>query len=296
MATTIKESFRIYASNLNVSNRQETIVSNCRKNVVSKISAKLSLHTEQPSRLIGSYDRDTLTRYLRQGDVDVMIVLHYGKNKSWDNKDGVQKALRRFRDILKEAYPKTDVGIDRNCVTMELSEFRLDVVPAFRWKEGYYSIPDTYRGAWLPTDPTRFAEMVTRINKNMGGTFVPLIKMVKGWNRELPKPLRGFHIECMMVDHYKTYTKPYTYDSTLNVFFSNLPGYLSGASYDPVNGDRVDLYLDNGGLGYDRKRLVKQAQDAANLASEAFSDGESYPSVAIGEWKELFGEFFPAYG
>ena len=296
MATTIIESFKQFASNVNISDRQETVVSNCRTNVVSKIKDKLSLHPDQQSKLIGSYDRDTLIRYLKEGDVDVMVVLHYQKNENWYNNDGVDKSLNRFRSILSEAYPKTECGVDRNCVTMKLTEFRLDVVPAFIFNDGSYRIPDTYRGKWIITNPVEFAEEITRINKNMNGDFIPLIKMVKAWNREYINQLRGFHIECMMVNHYKNYAQSYTKDSMLKVFFSNLPSYINAASYDPISGDRVDLYLDNNSIGNNRTTFVNRANNAASLSAEAFQDSENYPATAIGEWKALLGEFFPAYG
>lgn len=296
MATTVKESFSQFATNLNITNRQENVVSTCRTNVVKTIGEKVSLHTDQPSILIGSYDRDTITRYLKDGDVDVMVVLHYGKNKEWDNKDGVRKALDRFKAILADAYPNTSCSIDRNCVIMKLSEFRLDVVPAFRFTEGHYTIPDTYRGAWLKTDPAAFSQEVTRINKVMGGDFVPLIKMIKGWNQQFNTPLRGFHLECIMVNRYKSYTQSYTFDSMVKVFFSELSSYLRGATYDPITGDQVDLYLDNDSLGYNRQISLDRATKAAALSEEAYNDGAKYPSVAINEWKKLMGEFFPAYG
>jgi hypothetical protein len=296
MATTVKESFKQFATNLNITDRQETVVSNCRKNVVEKIGNKISLHPDQSSKLIGSYDRDTIIRYLKDGDVDVMMVLHYGNNKDWDTDDGAAKALNRFKEILKDAYPDTECNVDRNCVTMKLSQFRLDVVPAFKFNDGSYTIPDTHRGKWLKTNPVKFADEVTRINKNMNSIFVPLVKMLKGWNKTLSKPLRGFHLECMLINHYKNYTQDYSYESTLNVFFSKLPSYLSAASYDPISGDQVDLYLDNKSLGYNREDFVKRATKAAALAKEAHEDCEKYPSVAIGEWKDLLGEFFPAYG
>lgn len=295
MATTIKESFHQFSRNLNISDRQESRVSICRTNVVKKIGDKISLYTNQPSKLIGSYDRDTLTRYLIERDVDVMVVLHYGNNKNWNNADGVQKVLNRFKTILNEAYPKTVCLIDRNCVTMKLSQFSLDVVPAFKFKSGFYTIPDTYRRKWLRTDPVRFASEITRINKNMNGSFIPLIKMIKGWNREFKNQLRSFHLECMLINHYKKYTKFYTYDSMLNIFFSKLPLYLDAATYDPISGDRVDFYLDNKSLGNKREVFVERAKEAASLAKEAFNDSENYPEVSITEWKELFGEFFPAY-
>ena len=79
--------------------------------------------------------------------------------------------------------------------------------------------------------------------KNMNGSFIPLIKMVKAWNRHQNNILRGFHIECLMQSHYKKYAQDYTYHSTLKVFFNALGNYLSSPAYDPITGDRVDYYL-----------------------------------------------------
>lgn len=270
MALTIKESFRQFSRNLNITDRQGVLVSSRRKNVVDNLKAKLTLHSSQPSKLIGSYDRDTLTKYLSEGDVDVMVVLHYKENEHWDNKEGVEKSLNRFKRILEDAYPNTACSIDRNCVTMKFSEFKLDVVPAFRYTTGDYKIPDTYRKQWLNADPVAFADEITRINKNMDGDFIPLIKMVKGWDRNFSKKLRGFHIECMMLKHYKNYQQSYTYDSMLKNFFSKLPGYLNSASYDPITGDRVDLYLDNSSLGYKRETLVNRAKRRLKIQKRHF--------------------------
>jgi hypothetical protein len=297
MALTVKESFRQFASNLNITDNQGILVSLRRKKVVDAIEKKLYLHTSQPSRLIGSYDRDTHIKYLSEGDIDVMIVLHYGKhNEAWDNKEGVTKVLNRFKTILEESYPKITCSVDRNCVVMKFSEFKLDVVPAFRFTDGDHKIPDTYRGAWLRTSPVKFSKEVTRINKNMDGDFIPLIKMVKGWNRNYTKQLRGFHIECLMLKHYKNYDKSYTFDSMLNVFFSKLPSYLKSPSYDPITSDRVDLYLDNSGLGYKRENFINRAKKISIETEEAFEDRDKYPILAIKKWKEILGEFFPAYG
>jgi hypothetical protein len=296
MATTIEQSFKEYQSNLEIKDRQVALVSDRRKNVVSALAKKLQLHAESPSLLIGSYDRNTLTRYLAEGDVDVMVVLNYGTHKEWDTAEGTVKALDRFRDILEGAYPDTKKRRDRNCITMQFSEFRLDVVPAFKFDDGSFEIPDTVRSAWLHTDPINFADKITAVNKAMDGSFIPLIKMVKGWNRNVGWLIRSFHLECIMYERYKGYVQGYTYSSMLRSFFEELPGYLSVATYDPVTFDRVDGYLDNHATVTLRQIAKEKAQKAAAASREAYDDQEKYPSVAIEEWKALLGEFFPAYG
>jgi Second Messenger Oligonucleotide or Dinucleotide Synthetase domain len=294
VATTIKQAFDEYASNLELRSRQVTLVSERRTNVVRALRQSLSLHPEE-SKVIGSWDRHTLTRYLSEGDVDVMVILSYSDNKQWDNSGGTIKALNRFRDILDIAYPDTPKRRDRNCITMQFSEFRLDVVPAFSNKDGYYEIPDSVRRRWVKTDPFTFAEKITNVNTAMEGTFVPLIKMVKGWNREVGWPIRSFHLECLLYHHYRSYAQSYSYSSTMNVFFSKLSGYLGSRCYDPVQGDQVDSYLDEGGTRT-RAGAIRKARAAATKAAEAYNDQEKYPAVAIDEWKDLLGEFFPAYG
>lgn len=292
MATTIKESFVQYASRLEITERQETIVGNCRTNVVKSIKNRLTLHGDE-SCVIGSWDRNTLIRYLKEGDVDVMVILNYGKNSHWDNAQGTILALNKFYSILKTSYPDTEMVVDENCVTLKLAEFKLDVVPAFKFNDGSFSIPDTRRQAWIKTDPIKFQKLLTMVNKNMSNDFVPLIKMVKGWDREQKWPIKSFHLECIMYKHYKSYTKSFTYDSMLRVFFNRLPEYLNEAIYDPVTNDRVDTYLN---VGDKRSKAVEMAKKAAEKAEEAFKDEEKYPIVAIGEWKDLLGEFFPTYG
>jgi len=296
MATTVKESFRQYAQNLNITDKQETKVSNCKNNVTDVISKKLSLHSDG-GRVIGSWDRDTMIRYLSEGDVDLMVVLHHGDNKDWDNNSGPDKALDKFKSILDDKYSDTTIRKDRNCVSMQLSEFTLDVVPAFKYDTGNYRIPDTYRGVWVSTNPIEFAKKITAVNKTMDGCFVPLIKMVKGWNRERGWPIRSFHLETMIYEHYKNYEKAYTYDSTLKVFFNDLPGYLRSPCYDPVTSDRLDGYLDNGTNPTKRTEAIEKAERAASKTSEAMEYTEAgKEQKAIEIWESLLGEFFPAYG
>jgi hypothetical protein len=294
VATTIPQAFREYASNLELRERQQSLVSQRRTNVVAALRRRLSLHNEE-SKVIGSWDRHTLTRFLSEGDVDVMVILHYGNNQQWDTPSGTASALDRFRLILDDAYPDTAKRRDRNCITMQFTEFRLDVVPAFKNDNGYYRIPDSVRRQWVRTDPFTFAQYITTVNTAMDEDFVPLIKMVKGWNRNVGWPIRSFHLECLMYNRYRYYSDSYTFASMLKSFFDDLPGYLRRACYDPVQGDQVDTYLDEGGRRT-RAGAISKAQAAARAAAEAYADQDRYPSVAIREWKALLGEFFPSYG
>lgn len=294
VAKTVESAFGEFKTNLEITNRQEGLVSTRRTGVVDALAKSLTLHPER-SKLIGSYDRHTLTKYLSEGDVDVMVVLHYGENKGYDSADGTAKVLDRFKAILDPAYPSTTIRRDRNCVTMAFSDFRLDVVPAFKNDGGYYRIPDSVRRNWLQTDPFTFAGLITKVNKQMDGDFIPLVKMIKAWNRQHDWPIRSFHLECLMYNRYKGYTKGYTYSSMVKTFFEALPALLQTAVYDPVRGDRVDGYMDLG-TPTRRSKAVAKARSAATQSAAAYADQDNYPITSIGQWKALMGDFFPSYG
>ena len=226
----------------------------------------------------------------------MMVILHYSKNQHWDNSEGTIKVLDKFKSILDKTYPNTNKRRDQNCITMEFSEFRLDVVPAFSNKGGYYQIPDSVRKVWVDTDPFTFAEFITSLNKRLSGCFIPLIKIIKGWNRNEGWPIRSFHLECLMYNHFNRYITSYSYPFMIQDFFAALPSYLNSVTYDPVKGDQVDSYLDNSAIKTKRQIAIEKARNAKEKSKEAYGDQERYPTVAIGEWKKILGEFFPSYG
>ncbi len=296
MPTTVNQSFQKFKENLEITDKQSQAISNCRVNLVNVfVESHISLHN-QKTRVIGSYDRNTLIRPLSNGDVDLMIILHYDDNKDCYTSDGTIKILDKFKYILDKEYPDTTKRRDRNCITMELSNFRLDVVPAFFDTSGNYEIPDSIDKKWIVTNPIKFAEKITSINKTMGEAFIPLIKMVKAWNKENGDYLNGYHIECMMYHRYILYTRGYTYDSMLKVFFENLPSYVQSNCIDPITSESVDSYL---GEYYDdkRKNAIKKAEKAKEISSLAFSkseNGDEKGSIEL--WKNLLGYYFPCYG
>lgn len=296
MAYTIKESFRIFKENLEITDRQSTIVSNCKTNVVKTLQdSSISLH-EKKSLVIGSYDRYTLIKPLSSGDVDLLIILHYGNNKDYENAEGTIKMLDRFKYALSQKYTTTEMRRDRNCITMKLSEFSLDIVPAFSYTDGSFTIPDSIDKVWLKTNPIKFAELLTSVNTAMEGTLKPLIKMVKAWNINQGKPLRGYHLECLMYNRYKSYSQSYTYDSMIREFFNSLSSALSTYCADPVMGGYVDSYLGN--LSNEKRtnaiERAKIAYERAKLAVEYSENEKIVDSVKI--WRQIFGDYFPAYG
>lgn len=60
---------------------------------------------------------------------------------------------------------------------------------------GGYLIPGSIQKRWIETDPKRHVEIWTEANKKHGYKLVPIIKMVKAWNKLHSELLRSFSLE-----------------------------------------------------------------------------------------------------
>lgn len=311
MAKSLEAAFSEFKSRLEITDWQAALVSQRRANVGKVLSAKLTLAPSAAPQVIGSWDRHTLIAPLKTADVDLLVPLDRREHGGWFDGVGTAKVLDRFKAILSEAYPETPMHRDRNCISMDFAQFRLDVVPAFLARRpignrSYFKIPDAVRKRWVSTDPARFAQAVTDINKRMNGTFVPLVKMAKGWNRTVGWPIRSIHLEAMLYYHFTgidgwferldATLRGFSYPWMLKSFFSELPRYLGLSCIDPAAGDRLDTYLDNEAKKTRRKLAIEKARAAKVAARQAYADRKKNPVEAIDEWRVLMGEVFPTYG
>lgn len=307
MATTIEAAFAELRARLEITDRQASLVAERRANVTNVLQEKLTLDPAASPTVIGSWDRNTLIAPLSKADVDLLVVLNKREHKRWLNAEGTLQALDRIKAILDEAYPATAKRRDRNCITMQFSEFRLDIVPAFRstslleYPQYHYEIPDSIRQRWVDTNPHKLAKRITEVNQKMQGTFVPLIKMVKGWNRAVHGPLRGIHIEALLYHRYEwsldrlgAWYYDYAYAPMLRGIFAGFSEALKQPCYEPVAWDKLDDYLDNEAQKTNRKIAIEKAKEAAEIARNACRERD--PGTAMGWWRKLFGDAFPAYG
>jgi hypothetical protein len=137
------------------------------------------------------------------------------------------------------------------------------------------------------------------LNAWQSGKIVPLIRMVKAWNREIGSRLEPLHIETMVCRYFDSMMKQIapteTYAGLLAAFFAALPGYLSGHVMDLDFEQRVDTYLDEKRSRARREEMVEYARCAAELASAAHNElCREGDSLAVATWRQLFGRAFPA--
>jgi Second Messenger Oligonucleotide or Dinucleotide Synthetase domain len=287
MTTTIAAGFDKLKSNLEITALQSATVSTRQLLLRETIEKDLDVLSSYQG---GSYARSTMIAPLSESDVDIYIVLdpkYYAQYKP-------AALLDRLRTILLKTY-KTTRNISRNgqAVTVSFTECTVDVVPCFCRTGGGYLIPNSITGKWIETDPTVHGTKLTEANEAHNGDLVPLIKMIKGWNRNINEAFVGFYLELM------------TIDILTNVTISS---FSSGARFVFDKGREKIKFKqrDTAGFGDNINPLdgVKTVEDAVSRFATAYNravKAEEFATLnkisdAHEEWRKIFGNNFPAYG
>jgi len=286
MARTIEQGFTELLANLEVSEPQATTLAERQRGVREALSRGLDLVDDF---LIGSYRRKTMIAPLNEADVDVFVVL--GEKYFAPKGQGI--LLQFVRRLLRQTYPRSKMGPNGQAVTIGFSDFGMDVVPAFQRPEGGYIIPDVQRRRWIPTDPKVHVELWSEDNERHGGKLVPLIKIIKAWNRQHDKRFRSFHLEALVRDIVSSLSIS-DYPATVSYFFGRAQERVPLPLQDPAGyGSDLGDYMRGIQLQAAMKRVrtaLKLCADAPKLAREGKT------AAAFGRWRALFGNCFPRYG
>lgn len=248
--------------------------------------------------LTGSYARDTKTKPLK--DVDIFFPLVGDSKKQWRDR-APSAVLDAFQDCLVKAYGKDAVERGRRCVTVTFDRknptaaedgkvLSIDAVPAVALSD-CYEIADGHLGRWIKSNPEVHATESTAKNKSLDRKWVPLVKMLKAWNRQAGKPIEpSFLVEVMaqgLVDG------PFTgYPSEVRRFFAAaLDGineeWPDPAGYGPPVSDQMTSEKRRTAAVALRKAEV-DATRAARLEKEC-RQGE-----ALALWRDILGRYFPS--
>jgi len=283
---TIVAGFSTLKSNLEITGLQKTTVSTRQSTVREAVAAGFDIHE---SFLAGSYARSTMISPLKESDVDIFLLL----DSKYYQQYTPATLLDRLRTILKKTYPSTP-QISRNgqAVTITFTDFKVDVVPAFYRTGGGYVIPDSIDGKWISTDPTVCHSNLTDSNKWHSGELIPVIKMIKGWNRCINDAFYGFYLE-LLTKQVLTNVTISDYPSAIRYIFDKGRDAVKKKITDPAGyGDQV------GGL-----KGVNNVEDAVSRFETAYNravKAENYAAngnieLAYAEWRKIFPNYFPAY-
>jgi hypothetical protein len=153
--------------------------------------------------LSGSYARDTAVYPL--DDVDIIFIVDpegWGKSifASYPPPGDV---LKTFERAIRYRYPDSSVYTQYRSIRLSLFHVDIDAVPAIADGKDpeLIKVPDSNAGKWIPSAPKRHTRLATEVNRRRRGLFKPLVKLLKGWNANLPDSARmkSFAVETMAV-------------------------------------------------------------------------------------------------
>lgn len=244
--------------------------------------------------LTGSYARHTKTKPLK--DVDVFFCLD---EKDWRD-ESPTNVLRAFEDCLADEYGSASVAPGRRCVTVEFEKrnptvdeegkvLSVDAVPALE-ANGVYELPDRILGEWIKTDPAVHKAAATTKNAEMDGKWIPLVKMLKRWNRSAGSPIKpSFLVEVMALE---LIDPPFTnYPSEIRRFLASA---LEGVMEDwpdpaglgsPVS-DQMTTTMRTAAVA-----TLRSAEVAAARAVRLEQQGKNGAALAL--WRKVMGKYFP---
>lgn len=294
MATTIPASFQKLKENIEITGLQKSAISTRQDNIRNVIAKEMDV---VDSFLTGSYSRSTMIAPLAKADVDIFIVLnskyfHHYKNGQNGGQAGLLDLVKR---ILKKTYPLTpDISRNGQAVTIRFNDFMVDVIPGFNRQGGGYLIPNSINNSWISTDPKKHVEIVANSNKAHNGDFVPLVKMIKTWNKNNNKYFNSFHLEVLALDILNGITIS-DYSSGMRYFFDKGKDLISKKNPDPAGyGGDVGGYINT-------QEKIDEAVAKFQLAYERAIKAEDYARRgyirdAVDMWIKIFGDYFPTYG
>lgn len=292
MPITTAQGFNQLTSNLNISGLQTTTVSTRQKNVRDAVAKELAV---LDSFLAGSYRRSTMIAPLYSADIDVFVVLDASYYRRYSGQsDGQANLLDMVKRVIKKTYPKTpDISRNGQAVTIQFTDFQVDVVPAFHRQGGGYLIADSVSKTWISTDPKKHIELFSTANAQHSGDLVPLIKMIKGWNVENGRYFRSFHLEVLALQ-ILTNVQISNFHSGIRYFFEHGIAKIAKQNRDPAGyGDDIGRYITLAKVPEAQSRFTT-AFNRASRAEEAAREGKMADAYAA--WKLIFGKYFPSYG
>jgi hypothetical protein len=292
MPFTIADSFSRLRSNLEITDLQGTLVSIRQQAIRRTIDGGMRVEDDF---LTGSYARSTMISPLSEADIDIFICLHPSYFTHFNHNNGGPAGLLDLaKQTLRQTYTSTpDISRNGQAVTIRFSDFVVDVVIGFNRNNGGYIIANAVNNFWLETDPKQHVIIMSEANKFHKGNLVPIIKIIKSWNKAHGSFFRSFHLEVLALEIFQNVNIT-DFQSGLRFFFDKARTVVRGQNKDPAGyGDDIGRYITQATLD----EAARKFEGAYNTASKAEMFGNrGAHRDAILTWKHLLPNHFPAYG
>lgn len=295
---TIDQSFQKFLTNLNPTDKQRERIQKTRDSIDAVLinDDRIFLCTpKQISFLTGSYSRKTIIRPI--DDIDLYVRVHYGKHAKDQSPMSI---LRLMASAIRKRYPKnTKVNIEAPCIVVRFLGYKFEIVPAVGYSDDpdLYSIPVPGSKEWMDCYPNVPDKWLSACNHANNSLFIPLIKMLKQWNRNNKVGLKSFHLELLTEKVFGAVTDIYSYPQGIYDWMYYVRDWIWGNNYPFVlepgkSYTYVDEYLYEKPF---RLRVVRKRLDAGLKKAERAWDfySKSRYQAAKRVWNHMFGPKFP---
>ncbi|MCA0250243.1 MAG: nucleotidyltransferase [Proteobacteria bacterium] len=288
MALTVDAAFNGFFDAINLAGDHRETANTRREAIVSLLKNDFDI--------VDSFATGSIPKYTALAgncDLDVIVVLHYGKHMKDKKPSEVLSAVR-------SKLSKYRTGARRNgqAVTLSYTTWPdVDIVPVYYSHDDqgnitHYNVPNEKTETWIKARPKEFAASIEEKASVCGQNFRRIIKMAKHWNRTHGDYLQSYHVEVLAL---KVFPETDLSDTPWQVFrfFEDAKALLA----TPLWHDQgfADAYLS----WSDRQEALKRFDTAISYARsgwhELYKDKKGH-GAAIEQWKKLFGDKFPPYG
>lgn len=284
-----KELFEQFRKNLAVRNADE--ISKSYRQITEKLNGKYydSDSTTLHCRQVGSYGRHTAVHGI--SDLDMAFVLPwsvYDRFQKYEN-NKQSSLLGEIRQALKDRFPNHTVRTQQQVVSVDFTDYIIEVLPVFEHDDGSYTYPDANDGgSWRSCNPVAEIDEINSLNQDKNHNLKRLCKMVRAWKNDHGVPLKGMLIDTLCYQFLKGTT---AYDDESYSAYGEMSRDFFAYLVD-IDEDKEQWRAPGSGSIVTKSgHFHPKAKKALRRLQEALDDDD----VAHERWSTVFGEHFPEY-
>jgi hypothetical protein len=284
-----KELFEQFRKNLAVKNADE--ISKSYRQITEKLNGKYydSESTTLHCRQVGSYGRRTAVHGV--SDLDMAFVLPWSVYERFQKYENNKQSslLGEIRLALKERFPNHTVRAQQQVVSVDFTDYVVEVLPAFQHDDGSYTYPDANDGgSWKRCNPVAEIDEINRLNQDKNHNLKRLCKMVRAWKNDHGVPMKGMLIDTLCYQFFKSTTD---YDEESYSAYGEMSRDFFAYLVE-IDEDKEQWRVPGSGSIVSKSgRFHPKAKKALRRLQEALDDSD----ISHERWSTVFGEHFPKY-
>jgi hypothetical protein len=216
-------------------------------------------------------------------DTDALVCLNAEEYRDQSPHD----LLAHFASVIQQRLPDTTVSVGDLSISIEYVDgHKIQLLPAIREGTGL-RIPDMQSKNWSRiVRPDAFASKLTEMNNQHNSMIVPVIKLFKGAQSNLPSEVQmtGYHVESLAIQAFEGYEGRHTYKDMLTHMLRS----ATDAVITPIT-DRSgqSLYVDEylGAANCSLRLRMAESMKRMLLKIEAANSKHDHKA-----WESLFSE------